>query len=194
MPIDLGCALVQASCADPYVAMLAEDGQVVLLTLRETRGTARLHLQPANLMFRPQIETICLYRDVSGLFTTFLSDENEEESVMSNPVPEAATVDAVDNEDELLYGDVPAFKMPLPQKPKPSDTTKKAPWWQKCYNVQDIKPSYWLFAYRESGVLEVYSLPDLRLSYLVKNSGFGQSVLHDSMESTTVSLFTNKYV
>lgn len=41
--------------------------------------------------------------------------------------------------------------------------------------------------YRDSGTLEIYSLPDLRLSYLIKSFGYGQSVLHDSMESTTVT-------
>jgi len=51
MPIDLGCPIVHASCADPYVALLSEDGQVMLLTLREVRGTARLHAQTANLLF-----------------------------------------------------------------------------------------------------------------------------------------------
>lgn len=51
MPIDLGCPIVHASCADPYVALLSEDGQVMLLTLREIRGTARLHAQAANLLF-----------------------------------------------------------------------------------------------------------------------------------------------
>ena len=40
--------------------------------------------------------------------------------------------------------------------------------------------------YRDNGVLEVYSLPDLRLSYLIRNFGFGQNVLHDSMEFTTL--------
>lgn len=51
MPIDLGCSIVYASCADPYVTILSEDGQVMLLTLREGRGTARLHAQAANLLF-----------------------------------------------------------------------------------------------------------------------------------------------
>lgn len=52
--------------------------------------------------------------------------------------------------------------------------------------MQEIKPTYWLFVYRDSGTLELYSLPDLRLSYLIRNFGFGQNVLHDSMEFTTV--------
>lgn len=56
--------------------------------------------------------------------------------------------------------------------------------WQK--HLQEIKPTYWLLVYRDSGTLEIYSLPDLRLSYLIRNFGYGQYVLHDSMESTTL--------
>jgi cleavage and polyadenylation specificity factor subunit 1 len=56
--------------------------------------------------------------------------------------------------------------------------------WQQY--LQEIKPTYWLFVYRDSGTLEVYSLPELRLSYLIRNFGFGQNILHDSMEFTTV--------
>lgn len=52
--------------------------------------------------------------------------------------------------------------------------------------MQEIKSTYWLLVYRDSGTLEIYSLPDLRLSYLIRNFGFGQYVLHDSMESTTL--------
>lgn len=56
--------------------------------------------------------------------------------------------------------------------------------WQR--HLQEIKSTYWLLVYRDSGTLEIYSLPDLRLSYLIRNFGFGQYVLHDSMESTTL--------
>lgn len=47
----MGCPIVHASCADPYVTLLSEDGQVMLLTLKEGRGIARLHAQTINLMF-----------------------------------------------------------------------------------------------------------------------------------------------
>ncbi|KAK0170083.1 hypothetical protein PV328_010688 [Microctonus aethiopoides] len=186
MPIDLGCPIVQASCADPYVVLLAEDGQVILLTLREGRGTPRLNAEQANLLFRPQIETLCAYRDVSGLFTTQIHDDQE----INNPEPdtnlkESTTVTNVDNEDDLLYGDAPAFQMPTIPPPKvPETPVKKNPWWQK--HLQEIKSSYWLLVYRDSGTLEIYSLPDLHLSYLIRNFGLGQSVLHDSMESTVL--------
>lgn len=56
--------------------------------------------------------------------------------------------------------------------------------WQK--HMQEMKPTYWLLVYRDSGTLEIYSMPDLRLSYLIRNFGYGQYVLHDSMESTSL--------
>ncbi|XP_012280373.1 cleavage and polyadenylation specificity factor subunit 1 isoform X2 [Orussus abietinus] len=186
IPMDLGCPIVHASCADPYVAILTEDGQVMLLTLREGRGTARLHVHPANLLFRPQIEALCAYRDVSGIFTTYLPEDTDDDAVEEEKtVEELTTIENVDNEDDLLYGDAPAFQMPVPPQTKTTDgITKKSPWWQK--HLQEMKPTYWLLVYRDSGTLEIYSLPDLRLSYLIRNFGYGQNVLHDSMESTTI--------
>lgn len=187
MPMDLGCPIVQASCADPYVILLSEDGQVVMLTLREGRGIAKLHAQSVALLFRPQIESVCAYRDVSGLFTTQLPEDVDLEKPENEKIAdEPASVHNIDNEDDLLYGDASNFQMPLPPAPKSVETTvsKKQPWWQKY--LQETKPTYWLFVYRESGTLEVYSLPELRLSYLIRNFGFGQQILHDSMESTTL--------
>ena len=79
---------------------------------------------------RPQIEALCAYRDVSGIFTTHLPadvDEhsNDKESIFEEPT----TVENIDNEDELLYGDVPAFQMPSIPQTKPSDlSSKKSPW------------------------------------------------------------------
>ena len=64
MPMDLGCAIIHASCADPYVALLTEDGQVMLLTLREGRGAPRLHAQPAELLF---VSTSYRYSNIKGL-------------------------------------------------------------------------------------------------------------------------------
>lgn len=42
IPLDLGYSIVHASSADPYVVILSEDGQVILLTLKELRGQGRL--------------------------------------------------------------------------------------------------------------------------------------------------------
>lgn len=47
---------------------------------------------------------------------------------------EPTVVGNVDNEDDLLYGDAPAFQMPVIQPTKPQDApTKKQPWSALCF-------------------------------------------------------------
>lgn len=79
---------------------------------------------------RPQIEALCTYRDVSGIFTTQLSESvDDEPTEEEHNVEEPSLLTNIDNEDDLLYGDAPAFQMPAPSYQKPSDgITKKAPW------------------------------------------------------------------
>lgn len=50
IPLDLGSPLIQASSADPHVIILTEDGQLILLTLREIKqSVSRLTVQrPTN--------------------------------------------------------------------------------------------------------------------------------------------------
>lgn len=54
IPLDLGSPVSFASSADPYVVILTEDGQIMLLTLREGRGETKLHVT------RPQISLVRL--------------------------------------------------------------------------------------------------------------------------------------
>jgi len=49
IPLDLGSPIVHASSADPHVVILSEDGQVILLTLREIRGQGRLSVTRPTL-------------------------------------------------------------------------------------------------------------------------------------------------
>lgn len=53
-------------------------------------------------------------------------------------------------------------------------------WWRRL--LQPIKPTYWLLVTRDNGNLEIYSMPDLKLVYLISNVGNGNKVLSDSME------------
>lgn len=52
---------------------------------------------------------------------------------------------------------------------------KNAGWWRRL--MQTVKPSYWLLASRENGNLEIYSMPDLKLMYLINNAGNGNKVI-----------------
>lgn len=56
----------------------------------------------------------------------------------------------------------------------------KSDWWRRM--LQQPKPGYWLLVSRETGTLEIYSMPELKLMYLINNVGVGNSVLTDSME------------
>lgn len=64
--------------------------------------------------------------------------------------------------------------MTLPSKTKNSD------WWRRL--LQPIKPTYWLLITRENGNLEIYSMPDLKLVYLVTDVGNANKILQDAME------------
>lgn len=54
IPLDLGSPLVQASAADPYVMCLAGDGQLIILTLKETKFAAKLTVN------KPKISLVSL--------------------------------------------------------------------------------------------------------------------------------------
>lgn len=67
IPLDLGSPLIQASSADPHVIILTEDGQLILLTLREIKqGVSRLTVQ------RPTNFTLVKIENKYSFFTALL--------------------------------------------------------------------------------------------------------------------------
>lgn len=60
----------------------------------------------------------------------------------------------------------------------------------KCYflcsvpvaesNAEVVTPTWWCVACRENGVMEIYTLPDFKLVFLVKNFNMAPRVLVDS--------------
>ncbi|PSN32102.1 Cleavage and polyadenylation specificity factor subunit 1 [Blattella germanica] len=192
IPLDLGSPIVHASSADPHVVILSEDGQVILLTLRESRGQGRLSVTRPSLSLRPYIITLCAYRDVSGLFSSTLPEEEIEDKNKENGKVEKKTVD---DEDEMLYGEteVPLFEPPVIPEPSSSAVMTmlgaSPPWWHKY--LQEVKPTYWLLLTRDNGSLEIYTLPDFKLSFLVKNFGQGLRVLIDSLGTIPMPVATD---
>lgn len=180
IPLDLGSPLVHASAADPYVMVLSEDGQVIMLTLRDTKGQGKLSVtRPSGISLKPQITTLCTYRDVSGMFSTVLPDAEWQNYTGSDLMRENVKKE-VDDEDEMLYGEQSSGSKQEEGPDKP--TKKKIPWWQK--HLMEVRPTYWLLLTRENGHLEMYSLPDMKLSYLVSNICGGLRVLADSLGAT----------
>lgn len=123
-----------------------------------------------------------MYRDVSGLFSNKIPDEY---TFVAEHFQDAEYKGDAENEDDLLYGDEGEFKMPTltinQSRPKVYYN-----WWKKY--LTDTRPTYWLFIVRDNSNLEIYSVPEFKLSFIVRNLCFGYKVLVDSLESVPAQL------
>lgn len=194
LSVDHGSPIIQSSSADPYTVTLTKSGHVSHYHFVNGQlNTIRLHLTSS----RYRITNICLYKDVSGLFTTesdlvSRSEEGENnESTMergtsasfseSSITPSKVISSTVDEEDELLYGDSTVEDIAshgLGSSKKEIDDGAKC-------NVKVLirnEATYWLFVARENGVVEVYSVPDYKLCYYIKNFPMAPKVVSDSVQ------------
>ena len=194
LPIDVGSPICSASLADPYVILLSENGVVLFLCLKIDDEETRLMLSRPELVTKPRIVSICVYKDVSGMFTTVdkidydkveKNIKTEEKQEKSENLSSQITIPAVDidDEDELLYGDSEIdISKPFVKKPELKEPEKVAK--SKIYEIKSCLPTFWLFIVRENGIMEIYSLPDLKLVYLIKNFPMAPKVLVDSVQIT----------
>ncbi|KAL3859426.1 hypothetical protein ACJMK2_009649 [Sinanodonta woodiana] len=189
IPIDIGSPIVHCSVADPYILLLGDEGHVMMMTLRpEGLGaTSRLVVSKPQVTSKPKIFTICAYRDVSGVFTVEEEQQEntgattESRNAMKTSLDKVFSIDqsTIDDEDELLYGESDASVFDSSMN---ASTTEES----KARNVKkkEVKPSYWCIICRENGCLEIWSMPDFKMVFYVKNFTHGQKVLVDSMQST----------
>ncbi|XP_052872855.1 cleavage and polyadenylation specificity factor subunit 1 [Anopheles cruzii] len=196
IPIDLGCPLASVSIVDPYVCVRSSEGRVITLALREGKGTPRLAVNKNTISPSPAVVAIGAYRDVSGLFTRKLEDVYElggrvgatsaYSSGFGSMKPEPAM--KIEDEEDLLYGESGrSFKVTsMADMALAGKGGAHGDFWQKY--MQPVKPTYWLLAARDNGTLELYSMPDLKLAYLITNVGNGAKVLSDSMEFVPLPL------
>lgn len=73
IPVDLGSPIVQCAVADPYVVIMSAEGQVTMFLLKSDSYGGRHHrlaLHKPPLHHQSKVITLCVYRDVSGMFTT----------------------------------------------------------------------------------------------------------------------------
>jgi cleavage and polyadenylation specificity factor subunit 1 len=88
---------------------------------------------------------------------------------------------AVEDEEDLLYGESGSkFKMQSMVDMTLASNAQRSDWWRRF--LQPIKPSYWLLVTRDNGNLEIYSVPDLKLMYMITDVGMGNKILSDAME------------
>ncbi|CAC5370759.1 CPSF1 [Mytilus coruscus] len=188
LTVEQTSTICQCSVSDPYALLMTEAGMIFLLTLKQdaVSGNSRLSMTKPLLPQHSKILTLCTYKDKSGLFRTKPVNENEvpapvETKPNRSSIEKVYNMDSsnVDDEDELLYGDTDTSV--FSSSMDTSQTEVKSP--TKSSRLQnDIKPTYWALVCRENGVLEIYSMPDFKLSYYVKNFPMGQKILVDSVQ------------
>ncbi|XP_073536234.1 cleavage and polyadenylation specificity factor subunit 1 isoform X3 [Phyllobates terribilis] len=187
IPVDLGSPIVYCAVADPYVVILSAEGQVSMFQLKsDTYGgkTHRLTLQKPGLHYQSKVIALCVYRDVSGMFTTETrASQAKEEGGNLSTADDSVIQDmshSVDDEDEMLYGDSGFLSSPSKEEPRRSNAPS-----DRESSQHKVEPTHWCVLVRDSGVMEIYQLPEWRLVFLVKNFPMGQRVLVDSSSGQT---------
>ncbi|NXK01355.1 CPSF1 factor, partial [Corythaixoides concolor] len=184
IPVDLGSPIVHCAVADPFVVILSAEGQLGAFVLRsDSYGgrTHRLSLQKPPLHHQSKVIALCLYRDVSGMFTTESRSASARDDPALRTPSEAETLiqdigETVDDEEEMLYGDSGALFSPAKEEPRRSSLPSA----ERDPHQYKPEPTHWCVLVRENGAMEIYQLPDWRLVFLVKNFPMGQRVLVDS--------------
>lgn len=191
IPIDLGYPLTNVSIADPYICVRASNGQVVTFALRDNRENTFQRLCMNRNRISGTATCISIYRDTSGMFTTSCDDYADLTKTASGTRDFGGYMKAepgkdIEDEEDLLYGESGSkFKMQSMVDMTLASNAQRSDWWRRF--LQPVKPSYWLFVTRENGNLEIYSVPDLKLMYMITDVGSGNKVLTDAMEFVPLS-------
>ncbi|CAG0890026.1 unnamed protein product [Darwinula stevensoni] len=192
IPLDiLNHPIKSASAVDPYIVLLSKDGQVVLFTLVEGRDNAKLQMSWPSVTRKSPVIAISVYCDTSGLFTSRVPEElcllsgmsgfsmNAQGQAHDICLPTAEAKKELD-EEEILYGDSGTKEVnPFVSITFTSDSDNQGTN-RRMTLTRDTRPTYWVALARENGNLELYSIPDFNLRFLVKNFHHGDKVLADS--------------
>uniref|UniRef100_A0A674GF05 Cleavage/polyadenylation specificity factor A subunit N-terminal domain-containing protein n=1 Tax=Taeniopygia guttata TaxID=59729 RepID=A0A674GF05_TAEGU len=173
VPVDLGSPIVHCAVADPFGVLLSADGHLATFTLKgDTYGgrAPRLALLRPPVAHPSRVTALCLYRDLSGMFTTESRAPREEPPPRPHaelcPSPRSGSVD---DEEEMLYGDSGGSgRSPPREEPRRAGPPERDP------APQSPEPSHWCVLARENGHMEIYQVPEWRLVFLVKNFPVGQ--------------------
>ncbi|XP_047519601.1 cleavage and polyadenylation specificity factor subunit 1 [Pieris napi] len=190
-----------AITADPYLCVMSTCGRALVLALRELRGkdnvSGRLAPTRQAVPHKPAVVRAAPYRDLSGLFAQNIANVQVKgeftgkatKNVKAEGLKPGVVYEL--NDDELLYGgdQTPASMasiMLAEQSKNPDVPRRVSRWWKK--QLVEVKPTYWLYVVRDNGNLEIYSLPEMKLSFLVRDVCAGHRILADSLESVAIPL------
>lgn len=184
IPLDAGLSsIVWCSLCDPYAVMMTTDGSLILLefTLEGSEPKVKISRPPINQ--GGKVCACCAYRDVSGIFTTEKVQHYNYETQPQVATPTTPKVMSIDDEDELLYGE-----SSLPFTSAEEKHVKHEMGSLEESSEELVKPTWWCVACRDNGVMEIYTLPDFKLVFLVKNFNMAPRVLVDSGSASAASM------
>lgn len=177
VPLDMGGGIRSCDITDPYVVVLLVDGKVALLRLQEQEGaelSPTLNVTWPELAKGSQVTLISAYTDTSGLFVTNLEEVESVGVAGDSGEPELLhQQSSIDDEDELLYGDVNKVATKMMSNRERSVITPPK---EKATPT----PTNWCALYREDGSLEIYEVPSFTVVLCVRNFSSHPRTLKDS--------------
>uniref|UniRef100_A0A8C2ECD7 Cleavage and polyadenylation specificity factor subunit 1 n=1 Tax=Cyprinus carpio TaxID=7962 RepID=A0A8C2ECD7_CYPCA len=149
IPVDLGSPIVHCSVADPYMIIMTAEGVVTMFVLKSDSYMGKSHrlaLQKPQIHTQSRVITLCAYRDVSGMFTT----ENKSHFLIMT-VALLLVSNALDDEEEMLYGESNPLSSPSKEEPSRSSAALNS---TQTGRESGQEPSHWCLLVRENGVME----------------------------------------
>lgn len=107
--LDMGGGVQSCSITDPYAVILLADGTLGLVEVQDNPDSdPTLQLTWPELPKGSKVMLTSAYMDTSGLFVT-MSHCNKATPISKEAAPAHPARDDLDDEDELLYGDLSAL-------------------------------------------------------------------------------------
>uniref|UniRef100_A0A8C1SWR3 Cleavage and polyadenylation specificity factor subunit 1 n=1 Tax=Cyprinus carpio TaxID=7962 RepID=A0A8C1SWR3_CYPCA len=161
IPVDLGSPIVHCSVADPYLVIMTAEGVVTMFMLKSDSYMGKSHrlaLQKPQIHTQSRVITLCAYRDVSGMFTTENKHTRHSNALICSSshflimtVALLLVSNALDDEEEMLYGESNPLSSPSKEEPSRSSAALNS---TQTGRESGQEPSHWCLLVRENGVME----------------------------------------
>ncbi|XP_046842270.1 cleavage and polyadenylation specificity factor subunit 1-like isoform X2 [Xenia sp. Carnegie-2017] len=174
-------SIIWCSVADPYTVMMTADGTLMLLTFTCENSSPNLIVARVKIDQWSKVCACCVYKDTSGMFTTEKIVEPvhhvQQQPIVTpkDPILPSTNIMTTDDEEEMLYGESDISNVFTDTSSFQAETSFSVP-----STRTDIKPSFWCVVCRQNGALEIYSVPEFKLVFCVRNFAFAPKVLVDS--------------
>ena len=158
--LDQGSSVLSCSLADPYLALVTESNELLVVSLEQEEKGNSFHLVcKKSLNTLKNVTCASIYRDDSGLFCGQTSSGSSTQERFDYDV------DMLD-EEEFLYGSSSHKNEEMPFNVSSSTS-----------NIS----SHWLITHQSNGDLVIHSLPNLEMKFKSAGFGNGHHVLYNTL-------------